>query len=362
MRNQRRRLLLADEAPGSEDRAPQVVRFAASRAEAGDSPAYASQARAQCERRIIDLIPTGRLAVSGLFLLACTLVGSSEALGYWAVALANASGIEEWSALASGQPRSLAGWASSLVLTMAGLASAVIYSLRRHRVDDYHGRFRVWRWIAVACFVAGALETTDLGAVARGAFQFACAKVALDAAISWPIVAACVYALVWLRFVFEIRRSHVALAAMAFFGCTQLTSALFGHGWLPLADDQIRVPLEQALWHVGYLWLLLAITCYARQVALDVRGGAVQARSKRAKIAKQASPGKVESKQPLQLRTDLDPVEKRPMPAESDDEDEDVVRLETSAANRIARPGEQPSRAISKAERRRMRREARMAG
>jgi hypothetical protein len=46
---------------------------------------------------------------------------------------------------------------------------------------------------------------------------------------------------------------------------------------------------------------------------------------------------------------------------ETDDQDEDVVRLET-AANRLARPGEQQSHTTSKAERRRMRREARMAG
>jgi hypothetical protein len=105
----------------------------------------------------------------------------------------------------------------------------------------------------------------------------------------------------------------------------------------------------------------MAITCYARYVSLDVRGGAVQARPKRAKIAKQVSPSKVESKPPLQLRTDLDPVEKRAITLETDDQDEEVVRLET-AANRFARPGEQQSHSTSKAERRRMRREARMAG
>jgi hypothetical protein len=364
MRNQRRRILLAEEAQQGDENAPEVVRFAQNRTEASDSPAYASQARAQCERRIIELIPTRRLALGGVFVLAFTLVGLCEALGYWAPTLAEASGIETLSELATRQPRSMSGWASSLVLTMAGLTSAVIYSLRRHRVDDYHGRFRVWRWVAVVCLVAGALETTDLGAVARGAFQLACAPVSLDARIAWTITTLCVYALAWVRLLFEIRRSHAALVAMALVACTQLIAVLLGRGWLAVGDEGLRVPLAQALWHVGYVWLFLAITCYARQVSMDVTGGAVQAKPKRTKVAKQEPRNKVESKPPLQLRTDLDPVERKATPIETDDQDEDVVRLETATrpANRIARPGEQQPHMTSKAERRRLRREARMAG
>ena len=42
-------------------------------------------------------------------------------------------------ALEFGTKGSLAGWFSSLVLLAASLVAVVVYTVRRHRMDDYHG-------------------------------------------------------------------------------------------------------------------------------------------------------------------------------------------------------------------------------
>jgi hypothetical protein len=41
----------------------------------------------------------------------------------------------------------LASWCSSLFLLAAAVQGFQIYRLRRHRSDDYRGRYRVWIWV-----------------------------------------------------------------------------------------------------------------------------------------------------------------------------------------------------------------------
>jgi len=39
-------------------------------------------------------------------------------------------------------------WTSAVALLVVALVARLIYSLRRHRVGDYSGRYRVWKWVA----------------------------------------------------------------------------------------------------------------------------------------------------------------------------------------------------------------------
>ena len=57
---------------------------------------------------------------------------------------------------------SLAAWYSSLLLTVASLCALLCYSLRRHRLDDYKARYRIWLAAAMCWFVMGVDEAGSL--------------------------------------------------------------------------------------------------------------------------------------------------------------------------------------------------------
>ena len=62
---------------------------------------------------------------------------------------------------------SLAAWFSSLALLAASLVAVLVYTVRRHRMDDYHGRYRVWLWAALCWF----LMATDAAASLHEGFR-----------------------------------------------------------------------------------------------------------------------------------------------------------------------------------------------
>ena len=62
---------------------------------------------------------------------------------------------------------SLAGYASALVLFGAAALSILIYAVRRHRIDDYRGRYRVWAWAAMLWCLASIDAVADLRSLLR---------------------------------------------------------------------------------------------------------------------------------------------------------------------------------------------------
>src|SRR5205823_14278964 len=48
---------------------------------------------------------------------------------------------------------SLGAGFSAALLALSGVTAVLIYTLRRHRLDDYRGRYRLWLWAAMCWFV-----------------------------------------------------------------------------------------------------------------------------------------------------------------------------------------------------------------
>ena len=62
---------------------------------------------------------------------------------------------------------SLGNWFASLLLLVASLLAITIYSVRRHKVDDYRGHYHIWLWAAACWFVMA----TDVAASLHQGFQ-----------------------------------------------------------------------------------------------------------------------------------------------------------------------------------------------
>ena len=101
-----------------------------------------------------------------LLLVASAMLAGLEASYAWMLERV-AHGGSRVAALDLAAKGSLGCWFSSLLLVAASAAALLVYSVRRHRTDDYQGRYRIWLSAAAVCF----LLATDQAASLREAFR-----------------------------------------------------------------------------------------------------------------------------------------------------------------------------------------------
>ena len=156
-RGQRRRRLLAEEcatlAHGGVPRAEQ----SACALPPQKTAITATPSSFAGSRRYWILVPRRPLAFVFLFLAGAGLIAAVECLYAWmpdlTAALRRPGRI---AAFELGEPGSLATWIASLELLAAAGIALLVYRVRRHRSDDYHGRYRVWLWATLCWFLLAA--------------------------------------------------------------------------------------------------------------------------------------------------------------------------------------------------------------
>ena len=219
--------------------------------------------------RLIDLIPQSLAKLSLLFFLGVGVIGAIEAL--YATRVLDVAG-SRLPAFDLGIEGSLNNWFTSLSLDLATVVALIIYSLRRHRLDDYHGRYRVWLW-AAACWL---WLSIDEAASLHQSLQNTLAAVAGQGAREAEFVMFGLYALlaggIGLRLFFEMRSCRSAVVAMALVAVVYGVAIVAHFGLLPPAAQEYSLLVEEGC-EMGGSWLLVLGMClYARYVVLDSQG------------------------------------------------------------------------------------------
>lgn len=112
---------------------------------------YSPDAQGERRIRVVDMIPQRMWKLSLAHLATLLLVAGLLALHFY---FADRFRFADLS-----RAESLGTWFMSLAwLLCAGLA-LLIYRIRRHRINDYRGRYRCWLWIA-PLFLLAAIDTT----------------------------------------------------------------------------------------------------------------------------------------------------------------------------------------------------------
>ncbi len=361
VRNERRRRLLADEALAADAEASEpTLRLAGAKAAEtlGDS-AYAVTVGNELARRLIDLVPQSGLTVSLLLVAGGSIVALLSALDVWSSALTPGEAGNQSDVLQLAGPQGVGRWFTSLLAAACAPLAWVIYRLRRHRVDDYHGRYRVWLWMALAALGMSLFEGTGLGGLARFACQSLSARGGLDAAVVWPAAVATLAIALNLRLLVEIRRCRPALTTWTLAGLSLAGMVVVEHGWAEPLGVTIPAVTAGILWLVAHVLLAATLVLYARDVRIQIEGPP-KSKSKRKRSVKPAKPADDDAAAPqakprpaLQIRTDLDPIEPAAAATKS-------ASATTRGAHPAASQETQPR--LSRAERRRAQRETRMAG
>jgi hypothetical protein len=263
--------------------------------------------------QLSDLV-SRRLWVHGLFAATClALIAAVFALQIWvAKALPGLAG--KLTMLDAQLPGSLAQWLSSLLLLWAGILSLVVYSVRKHKVDDYRGYYRVWMWGALCWF----LVATDRAASLHAGFQqimtaVTGTRVLGDGSIWWMLPATVLLAAVGARLAVDARESRITLAALVCAAIAYIAAAATYNHWLTPRGPLAPLLVIYALPIVGDLFVAMSINLAARHVLLDAEGVLPR---KKTKVATKAK-----AKPKLAI-------------AQTDDEDENASSAQASEAQR----------------------------
>ena len=229
-RDDRRRRLLTDELSNPSDWPASQVSPEGSLGPQ-KSEHYGAAEFLEQQLRLFDLVPRRVVSLVVLFAAAIGCLAGLEASYAW-MAGRVANGAAAVAALDLTAKGSLGCWFSSLALLAASMAAILVYCIRRHRVDDYQGRYRIWLWAAACWF----LMATDQAASLREGFRdlmIALTGTPLlgDGTLWWAILYALILGAVGSRLAMDMR------------SCPFSTSVLADRGDCPCAGDSRPVGL-----------------------------------------------------------------------------------------------------------------------
>lgn len=254
-------------------------------------------------------------------------------------------------------------WLAELCLLAAAAVAGAVRYMRRHRRDDFKGRFRAWGWLAVFFTVAAWAGAVPLGPLVAAVVSDATGIEVGPAGIGWWLgLAACGFAVVAPWAVLPLRER--ALAALWMVLGLAAWGAAAAMPWAgPWVGGDARGGLiAQAAWAAGAAIWLVAMMAAARSVIREVRGLCSPAAEKPS--GKTRAERKQEARAAAAAATEQDAADDQ----DEDQPEEELIFEEDQAAESDANDSdytdgsEADHRHLSKAERKRLRKLARMNG
>jgi len=353
-RDQRRRLVLswkrsADATVKSVVESPRVM------------AAYDPGAHPEKQRGPAVLLPTGfgrlSLAVVVILLPLAGAILASAAEHLFGVSAFSGGGRFARSIAAARDlfdPRginAIQSWLAQVYLFLAAGVALVVRLMRRHRRDDFKGRFRAWGWMAVVLVATALAGAVPVGRLVSAVLADSTGIVFGPGGVGWWVAissAVVISVTLWALLPLHERVATGFWLALAL-GCWGLAAAA---SWL--ADGRERVAVTgAAAWSLAAGFALVAMLAAARSVIREVRG---QCGVKKPRAEKPAKAVKADMPKPPSLAADDEDSETpdfEPVVARASGDEAETEYVDGS---------EHEHRHLSKAERKRLRKLARMNG
>ena len=241
--------------------------------------------------------------------------------------------------------RAVAGWLAQVSLGVATAVALIVRLMRRHRRDDYNGRYRAWGWLAGLFVVTACAGAVPLGPLAGAVVADATGVVLGPGGIGWWLALAVVaYAAVaaWAVLPLHERGATICWLSLALIAWSAAAACTwFGGGRVAAAVA------GQAAWSLGAALAAVAMLAAARSVIREVRGQCrPAATADRRRTERPAAPQPAEEVAATGDEPDFRPV------ADDQVDDPDTTSFIDGS--------ESEHRHLSKAERKRLKKLARM--
>ncbi len=169
------------------------------------------------------------------------------------------------------RPDSFGRWITCVLLAGSAGASLMIYQVRRYRVDDYTGQYRLWRLVLIAMFLASINSLVSIVDWAGALLDLAIGeRVALSGSDWLSIVITIGGAVLALRLTAEVRRSRWSLVTMIV--AWTLMAIPVAAKWNIFAVDSIgKWSLVTTAPLLAYTTLFISLGGYLRMLYRQVR-------------------------------------------------------------------------------------------
>lgn len=196
-------------------------------------------------------------------------------------------------------PGNLMAWLSSVTFGFAVAVMLGTYSVRRHRRDDYRGRFTVWRWAILCAVVVSIDATVGIHHTWQSICEFATGtSLWRDGKIWWIGTWSILLGGMLLRLMFEMASSKKAVGWALGASVCYLWSAIVELGVAPIESEYATQTSQVATLLLGHHLMLFSLVNYAREVVLEAMGlvDSPMVRREKANSAKAAKQAKKQTK------------------------------------------------------------------
>jgi len=236
-------------------------------------PRYSEAAGLEHHPLVTDFLPRRYRTIGALVIVAVAATAAVEALHRFVVPLAGIYGFESTAAFDLSGAGSVAAWLSAVVLGLVSVTCVLIYSLRRHRIDDFQGRYRVWMAAAGACALLSVESVAPVHRLLTAVAAYYTGWTALRShAAWWLLLVGLPVGWIALRAWLDARESSLAAvtlgAALASFGVA--LASYLGIGPAVAPQSEVMITAGAAL--LGHWMLLVGVVSYSRFVVLDAQG------------------------------------------------------------------------------------------
>jgi hypothetical protein len=239
------------------------------------SPAhrYSEAAGVENHPQVTDFVPRRYRSIIMLALVGALSTAGIVALDRFIVPIVHAYGARLAEPITLGAPGNLASWLSAVLLLLAAALCWLTYSLRRHRIDDYRGRYRIWLAAAAACLLLSVNSITSLHQLLAAAAAHHTGWTALaDNAIWWLLLGGIPLAWITVRIWLDARESRLAVAALTVALLSYAAGLLVVYARLLNLDLETERVFVAAATLLGHWWLVIGLVANCRFVVLDAQG------------------------------------------------------------------------------------------
>jgi len=287
---------------------------------------YSPEALPEHQPSLATLLPTGlggfSLAAMGLL----TLLAAAVGVGVWEM-------VVRGPVFSAGSPRfaatlgalrqcldlrtvlSIGGWLAQICLIIATATALIVRLMRRHRRDDYRGRYRAWGWLAGLFMLTACAGQVPVGPlVAAIASDATGVTLGPDGMGWWVLTAGLLYAAVSLWAVLPLHERFSTGIWLSL--CLAAWAAAAACGWIGRgADLQGRdscLVIGNTCWMAGGALAAIAMLAAARSVLREVRGLPARTVTTKESASSESDEGlRKTSAAPRTLSDDRDAAERR---------------------------------------------------
>lgn len=279
--DERRRRVFRDEMLATDDPDSEASENSRSSGDESDGRVYSDAALAQRQAPLTSLLPQRSLTLIALFLGGGLGIAGIELLYarlFIGLPESFQASLAAFDLTARGN---IADWFAALTLFTGAFLSALVYLIRRHRLDDYRGRYRIWQWAAV-CFVIGSLDAaTSVHAILRPSMIELTGTTLLgDGAIWCAILVGVALAICFIRLAIEIKGSRLTTMFLVLSAGSYVGFVVVNYSSALNVTELVQVIVSSATLLAGHFCLVYSIALYGRHVYQEAQGTRRASRTK----------------------------------------------------------------------------------